>query len=258
MCTLKPTFRQGEPPLGDPPVATIYNIWGRIDTVKGGNFPQYYANSRMRGVLGTVNGLRDGWANGTSTESHFVNRAAVGIGYVSPGYLAVPPPAIVQPTTTPATTTPSPTTVPPPPAPAVMASRYSNRPHAFVLNGSTVSGNLYVFTNLSLNAQLTQVEFWLDDPTGIGAPRRVDTAAPFDLEGGTVYNAVALNTATLLNGAHTVRARATHLDGRKSVSISTFTVSGGVVRAEGMPIHTFPLSLSWLLIVCFSILCSIS
>jgi hypothetical protein len=85
----------------------------------------------------------------------------------------------------------------------------SNRSNATALAGSHLSGELHVFT--SYFPGVKRVEFWLDDP-GPGAPRgaplHTESFAPYDLLGSAADgSALALDTATLARGRHTITAR---------------------------------------------------
>ena len=107
----------------------------------------------------------------------------------------------------------------------LMVSALPKRSEPVVLEGTTVSGLIYVFL---AGADVELVEFWLDDPNGSGAPFQTERSAPFDLAGGEVGRANPLNTAGLSDGRHYVTALVTKADG----SISAVTAGFRVIASE--------------------------
>ncbi len=76
------------------------------------------------------------------------------------------------------------------------------------LDGQTVTGEMFVFVDpVEADADLDSVSFWLDDPAGAGTPVAVETAAPWDLAGGSAAEAAAFDTTTLSEGVHTLLVR---------------------------------------------------
>ena len=103
----------------------------------------------------------------------------------------------------------------------LMVSALPKRSEPVVLEGTTVSGLIYVFLT---GADVELVEFWLDDPNGSRAPFQTERSAPFDLAGGEVGRADPLNTAGLRDGRHYVTALVTKADGSTSVVTAGFRV----------------------------------
>jgi hypothetical protein len=81
-------------------------------------------------------------------------------------------------------------------------STRSDRSGAVLLDGETVSGDIYVFVDWP---GASVVRFYLDNPEHTGAPDRVENHYPFDL-GGTAPDgsAWAFDADTLGPGAHTI------------------------------------------------------
>lgn len=109
---------------------------------------------------------------------------------------------------------------PPPPIPdptqALVYSTTSNRSPSFDLDGATVAGNIYVFS--VPNAPVTKVEFRLD-----GVLTMTDTNAPYDFKGGTT-TAIAWDTTTASEGAHTITATWYYTAGGTVINSATLTV----------------------------------
>jgi glucose/arabinose dehydrogenase len=102
-------------------------------------------------------------------------------------------------------------------------SSASNRSNSQQLEGATVSKNMYVFSTPSTG--VSEVKFFVDDPTMAAAPRFVERGAPFDLQGTNADGtAKPFNTKTLGNGTHTVTAAMTKTGGGSEVVTSSFTV----------------------------------
>ncbi len=72
----------------------------------------------------------------------------------------------------------------------------ADRSNKAALDGSTVSGDIYVFVSPSTN--IYWVKFSID-----GKKKWLDRAAPFDLEGGSASQANPFDTSSLSNGSHT-------------------------------------------------------
>lgn len=100
----------------------------------------------------------------------------------------------------------------------------SDRSSAISLDGSTVTGKIYVFVRNSQN--LDTVDFYLDTSSGTESPVRTDRRAPFDLA-GTARNGTArpYDTTKLANGMHRIRVVLTWADGSTSSRRGEFTVT---------------------------------
>jgi hypothetical protein len=100
------------------------------------------------------------------------------------------------------------------------AGRGASRP----LAGTTVSGSVAIF--VPRDPAITQVEFFLDDPSMSGPPRQTERLAPWDFA-GTAGNgrATLFSTRSLSDGTHTVTARVSLRDGSQQVTTATFTVA---------------------------------
>ena len=97
-----------------------------------------------------------------------------------------------------------------------------------LLLGSTVQGNIYVFTLPEDN--IKKVEFYLDDPGMSGGAIKVEGRAPWDFAGTVTSiprHAEPFDTTTLLNGSHSIQARITQLDGAVVEISAHFTVANG-------------------------------
>src|SRR4051794_34882046 len=64
----------------------------------------------------------------------------------------------------------------------LMASTACARPTPFALNGATVHGNVFVYTDPATG--IKGVDFWLDDPTHTGTVTHHEGTAPYDYAGG--------------------------------------------------------------------------
>ena len=100
----------------------------------------------------------------------------------------------------------------------------SDRSSAISLDGSTVTGKIYVFVRNSRT--LDTVDFYLDTSSGTESPVRTDRRAPFDLA-GTARNGTArpYDTTKLANGMHRIRVVLTWADGSTSSRRGEFTVT---------------------------------
>jgi hypothetical protein len=88
-----------------------------------------------------------------------------------------------------------------------------DRSSAARLDGSTVTGKIYVFVRNSKT--LDKVDFYIDSPQWRRRPLvRTDKKAPFDFAGtSTDGTARSYNTAKLADGTHTIRVVMTWADG---------------------------------------------
>jgi hypothetical protein len=100
----------------------------------------------------------------------------------------------------------------------VLASPTSSRANAVPLDGTTKSGNMYVFTDT--DSSVRQVEFLVD-----GVSKRVERIAPHDLA-GTAGDGGSLpfDTKSLSDGQHRVTARVTPSSGSTYDITATFNV----------------------------------
>jgi acid phosphatase type 7 len=110
---------------------------------------------------------------------------------------------------------------------AILISSSMNRTPSAPLVGQTVKGDIYVF--LPDQPGLETVRFWLDDPSLLGTPYRVENSAPYDLAGGTASTAYPLRTENLAEGSHTVSTRLEFAD------LTSRSVSGDFVVANEGP-----------------------
>jgi large repetitive protein len=124
----------------------------------------------------------------------------------------------------------------------LLSSNSSNRSGPTPLDGSTVSGKIYVFTSPD-TSDISRVRFYLDNPTATGTPRRTENIAPYDFAGGTTTAATAFDTATIADGSHSITAAVDLTSGTTEVVTATFTV---VNNAPSPPALSFsPGSLSF-------------
>lgn len=117
---------------------------------------------------------------------------------------------------------PTTTTTTPPVALQLLVSTSDDRSSAVPLDGSTVTGIIYVFyDDASFPPTGPSVDFWIDDPGQVGAPYRVELASPYDLEATAMGGeANGYDTAPLGAGQHTVTVSA----GPGQDTTATFTV----------------------------------
>jgi Cellulase (glycosyl hydrolase family 5)/Ca-dependent carbohydrate-binding module xylan-binding len=115
---------------------------------------------------------------------------------------------------------------PPPPPPGdtygLKVSASANRSSPVDLESSTQKGSAYIFTSPDTNVR--SVDFYLD-----GTFKRTEGLAPFDFGGGTVDTATALDTKTLSDGSHTIRAKLNKTDGTSTEVSVAFTVNNATV-----------------------------
>jgi hypothetical protein len=106
----------------------------------------------------------------------------------------------------------------------LLVSSRADRATAQPLQGTTVSGNIYVFSNPGTN--VTRVQFFLDDPGMTRPPRQIERTAPHDFAGGAVDLANPFNVSQLSSGTHTITAAIELATGGVQVVNATFVVSG--------------------------------
>jgi hypothetical protein len=101
-------------------------------------------------------------------------------------------------------------------------STHSNRAHAVSLAGKTLHGNVYIYATPSSGA--LRVKFYLDDPKRRHQPMHVETAAPYDLLGGSPAHPKAFKTTGLSNGRHTLTIAVDQPNNQKSLYTASFSV----------------------------------
>ena len=106
---------------------------------------------------------------------------------------------------------------------SLVVSRSADRSNASALQGASVSQNVYVFTSPDTSG-IAGVRFYLDDPAMTGSPRRRESNAPYDFNGGTVELANAFDTRALANGSHTITAAIELSAGGEHVLHASFEV----------------------------------
>ncbi|MFV0287269.1 MAG: kelch repeat-containing protein, partial [Demequina sp.] len=88
---------------------------------------------------------------------------------------------------------------------SIQHSATASRANPTDLDGAQVAGDLYAFTSPTTN--VTQVQFFLDDPAMSGAATHIENTAPHDFNGGTNSVAAPFDTTALPDGPHTITAR---------------------------------------------------
>jgi glucose/arabinose dehydrogenase len=109
--------------------------------------------------------------------------------------------------------------------------RDKDRAGSMDLNGSQVSGDIYVFLQGD-STGVQQVQFLVD-----GRPVNTDLSAPWDLVGGTAKQARPFDTKTLENGVHSISAIIDFSDGRSATVTDSFTIANGTTSAALAPDH---------------------
>jgi hypothetical protein len=105
--------------------------------------------------------------------------------------------------------------------------RYSltpNRSKPALLAGATLRGNVYVFLTPNMPG-IRQVRFHLDDPVMARAPRQIERLVHYDFAGGALEAANPFNTATVVDGSHTITAAVDFTSGATEVVQAGFAVS---------------------------------
>jgi Purple acid Phosphatase, N-terminal domain/Calcineurin-like phosphoesterase len=102
-------------------------------------------------------------------------------------------------------------------------STASDRSAAAPLQDQILRGTNYVFVAPQTGA--TQVRFYLDDPSMVNAPRKVEKNAPWDFAGTAADgSALGLDTTRLADGTHTITAAVDLAGGGTRVLTATFTI----------------------------------
>ena len=100
---------------------------------------------------------------------------------------------------------------------ALLVSRSAGRLKTQPLQGSTLSGNAYVF--VAARGRVDKVRFLVD-----GKKVKLERLAPYDLQGGSQSKAAPYDTKRLKNGPHELVAEMYQKDGRRSRYRADFTV----------------------------------
>ncbi len=108
------------------------------------------------------------------------------------------------------------------PGHSLKVSTNADRSNPTSLDGETVSGNIYAFTDTGTGFK--RVDFFLDDPDMTGAPALVERTTPHDFAGGSVATAKPFNTANISGGQHTITARIVRSDDTTEKVNATFSV----------------------------------
>jgi hypothetical protein len=106
----------------------------------------------------------------------------------------------------------------------LVASSAADRSAPTPLEGSTLSGDVYVFVRPDVG--VARVRFFVDDPSMSGTPSKVESNAPWDL-GGTAPNGLALpfDTSRLSNGPHSLTVLIELVTGATETSTTGFSVA---------------------------------
>jgi hypothetical protein len=98
----------------------------------------------------------------------------------------------------------------------LMVSTSSNRSGATGLQGQSLAGDVYIF--LTPETNVNSVAFSID-----GSAKSNESAAPYDLMGGSTSTARPLDTSGLADGQHEVVGQVTLTDGSTATVRATFT-----------------------------------
>ena len=111
----------------------------------------------------------------------------------------------------------------------LMMSTSPDRSNPVALDGATnLVGNIYVFT--SPDTGITQVRYYLDDPTAAGTPYATESRAPFDLAGTNSDNtAKPFDTIKLTPGIHTITQQVDLSSGITETDIAFFELPSGTL-----------------------------
>ncbi|BEP16456.1 hypothetical protein acdb102_47670 [Acidothermaceae bacterium B102] len=124
------------------------------------------------------------------------------------------------------TATPTPTATATPTAGGTLSiSSSATRGSPKGLSGATVGSSAYVFA--TFGGAPTKVTFFVDNVLRTGTPYSTDTAAPYDLAGGSSTKANPFNGTALLVGQHTMTALAAYANGTSTAAYAVFTVGAG-------------------------------
>ncbi|WP_129338030.1 glycoside hydrolase family 26 protein [Cellulomonas endophytica] len=102
----------------------------------------------------------------------------------------------------------------------VKVSTTANRANGVVLDGSTLTGKVYVFATPDFTP--LQITWYVDDPQMQRTPYSTEKTAPWDLAGGTATAANAFDVTALAPGQHTITVKYATALGSKYSQV-TFT-----------------------------------
>ncbi len=117
---------------------------------------------------------------------------------------------------------------------ALSYSAVAQRTSPAALEGATLtSASLYAFVTPTDGVGVKQVNFWLDNPTRIGAPRLVEKGAPHDFAGTDTAsgNAKPFDLRSVAAGQHSITAEVVPTTGASTVLVSNFTVGASTTGA---------------------------
>lgn len=149
--------------------------------------------------------------------------------------IPVGPTPTPEPTNTPFVPTPTASPVVPLPV-QLWVSSSSDRSNPSLLDGATISGDVFIFTSPD-DGRTDHVSFFVDDPALTGVPVNFEAAAPYDLS-GTAIDGTAFSYDTdlkLANGAHSVTAEVIFIGATPQVVTANFTVANTVVTPTQFP-----------------------
>lgn len=106
----------------------------------------------------------------------------------------------------------------------LVVSSTPDRSTAVLLEGATLSGNIFVFT--TPDNGVLRVSFFLDDPDMQSSPRKIENNAPYDLAGTTrADDPKPFDSTQLAPGEHTLTALIERVSGDSEVVHASFTVA---------------------------------
>ncbi|NNF16945.1 MAG: hypothetical protein HKN70_09370 [Gammaproteobacteria bacterium] len=106
----------------------------------------------------------------------------------------------------------------------ILQSKTIHHQDTFELDGATVSDGIFAF--VSPGSGLSQVQFFLDDPTASGTPYSVEFVEPFDF----AYDPVGgFDTTTIANGSHSLTAKLFLVGGEEQIISVSFTVANEII-----------------------------
>jgi hypothetical protein len=115
----------------------------------------------------------------------------------------------------------------------LLVSNSPDRSTAVTLSGQETAGNIYVFLSLE-SGGISQIRFYLDNPSMTGSPRQVENNPTYDFGGGTVTTAKPFDTRTVADGAHNIKALILFTAGGTQTAEASFTVTNTVsVNPDG-------------------------
>lgn len=113
-------------------------------------------------------------------------------------------------------------------------SNSPERTGAVPLEGAILQGEQYIFT--SPDTDVSQVRFYMDDPTGTGVVTKTENVPPFDLAGTAADDtAYPYDTGTLADGGHELGARLTVSGGLEVLVSAGFMVTNDVPQLDATP-----------------------